>query len=62
MGLTYSYWAVHPFRRPDPKPWLPHEWKRSQAQLNTRERAIGRETGETLIFLFFATAAECKLV
>jgi hypothetical protein len=58
MGHTYSYWAVHPFRRPDPKPWLP---VKEIANRIREKKAIGRETGDTLIFLFFATAAECKL-
>lgn len=53
MGRTYSYWAVHPFRRPDPKPWPPG----MEEDCPTEQRkSYWLETGETLISLFFATA------
>lgn len=53
MGRTYSYWAVHPFRRPDPKPWPPGMEEDGPTE---QRKSYWLKTGETLIFLFFATA------
>lgn len=47
MGRTYSYWAVHPFRRPDPKPWPPGMEEDGPTE---QRKSYWLETGETLIF------------
>ena len=47
MCRTYSYWAVHPSRRPEPKPWPPGMKEDNPTE---QRKNYWLETGETLNF------------
>lgn len=57
-GRTYSYWAVHPFRRPDPKPWPPGMEEDGPTE---QRKSYWLETGETLIFFYSLQLRRARL-
>ena len=50
MCRTYSYWAVHPSRRPEPKPWPPGMKEDNPTE---QRKTYWLETGETLNFFYY---------